>query len=120
MPGLLDESGTITSGGLSDTALRRLQDRDDVKGFATQNKNYGQSARNERFKALAESAAKEKTNRLLNVKKINLEKQRTEEAAAQFKAAQAQQQSQFAETMAMRRKEQRDSEPGFIGSLFGK
>ena len=120
MPGLLDESGTITSGGLSDTARRAWETRADVQKFASQNRDYGNIARNKEFKNLAESAAKEKTNRLLSVKKINLEKQRTEEAAAQFKAAQAQDQAQFSEKMAMERKNQRDSEPGFIGSLFGK
>ena len=109
-----------SSGGLSDQALHRLRQGEKQEAYASQNPLYGNVGRSERLLTLATAAAKEKTSRGVAFKKLKLQEKDQDRLRDQFK-----QQIALTREMEETRKQEayrarKDSEPGFIGSLFNK
>ena len=109
-----------TSGGLGAQAWHRFLQGERQAGYTSQNPLYGNVGKNEKLLTLATAAAKEKTSRGEAFKKLKIQ----EDEQARLK-------DQFEKKMAMTReleetrkaeayRARKDSEPGFVGKLFGK
>ena len=119
----MTESGLqqeYTSGGLGAQAWHRFLQGERQTGYTSQNRLYGNVGRNEKLLKLATAAAKERTSREETFKRLEMQK-----------AEQARLKDQFEKQMALTRemeetrkaeayRARKDSEPGFVGKLFGK
>ena len=110
----------LGDGSPVEAAMERLNLSDANEGMRTGNTSYGSQARERRLQTYLTAAAGAHSKRKFRAKELLHRKEQMAEAKRQFEKSQEQQQSQFDTTMAMRSKEQRNSEPGFLGSLFGK
>jgi Flp pilus assembly protein TadD len=109
-----------SSGGLSDQALHRLRLGEKQEQHAAQNPLYGSEGRRQKFKDLAMVAAKEKTQRGAEFKRLKIQEDEQKRLTEQFKLKFDEQKRQHEQGRADAYQAKKDAEPGFIGKLFGK
>jgi hypothetical protein len=110
----------LGDGSPVEAAMERLNLSDANEGMRTGNTGYGSQARERRLQTYLTAAAGAHSKRKFRAKELLHRKEQMAEAKRQFDESKKLEQSQFSERMAMERKRDRNSEPGFLGSLFGK
>ena len=120
MANVADLTPAFDEGSPPEAAMRELLSGERNTAMRTGNVSHGSQARERRLQTYLTAAAGAHSKRKFRAKELLHRKEQMAEAKRQFEQSQKQQQSQFDTTMAMRSKEQRNSEPGFLGSLFGK